>query len=120
LQSGYCAGLRRPLGCGPGEQRSCMFVSPVWQGLGACTCRAEILQGCVGFGGMASNAEIVQGWGRGPVKPSSCRAVQAFGAWWEGEIVQGCEGEGVWPGRDPSLKGLSHRDPAVLKGGSLG
>jgi hypothetical protein len=49
--------------------------------------------------------------------------------WWHGlaEIVQGCAGlGGAWPGGDykclwiPGLKGLSHRDPVVLRGGSLG
>jgi hypothetical protein len=107
-----------------------MFVSPAQQALGACTGRAEILQGCArlgvmaqwkgnvcvcissmaGPGGVAGKAEI-QGWGVCPVKQSSCRAVQAWGRGPGGD--QKC----LWI---PGLKDSSHRDLAVLRGGSLG
>jgi hypothetical protein len=66
LWSEYFAGLCRPWGHGPVELRLCGFVSPAQQALGACTGKAEILQGCAGLGGMAGKAEIVQGWGAHP------------------------------------------------------
>jgi hypothetical protein len=62
---------------------------------------------------VTGKAEIVQGWGAWPS---------------ETEFLQGCAGlgGGEWPGGDrtclwiPSLKGSSHGQPVVLRGGSLG
>jgi hypothetical protein len=86
-------------------------------------------------------------WGPVPAEQRLCRAVQAWRAQPSGtkivhvcissmtglggvvgraEIVQGCAGLGVWPGRDceclwiPGLQGSSKGDPAGLRGGSLG
>jgi hypothetical protein len=69
-----------------------MFVSPVQQALGACTGRAEILQGCAGLGGIAGKAEMCRAGGHNTVKQSSCRAVQALGG-------------GGWPGGDVNVRG---------------
>jgi hypothetical protein len=47
-------------------------------------------------------------------------------AWQSRDGAGLCRPGGVWPGRDgkclwiPGLKGLSHRDHAVLRDGSLG
>jgi hypothetical protein len=90
----------------------CVCGSLASQALGAQSCGVNIVQGCAGLGGMAGKAEIVHGWGAWPS---------------ETEPLQGCAGlGGVWPGGDckclwiPGLKGSSHRDPAVLRGGNLG
>jgi hypothetical protein len=50
------------------EWRTCVCGSPAWQALGAQPCRVNIVQCCAGFGGVASIAEIVHGWGVGPRK----------------------------------------------------
>jgi hypothetical protein len=69
------------------ELRSCGFVSPAGQALGACTHRAEIIQVCAGLEDVASKAEIMQGWGA----QSS-----------ETELLQDCAGLGgvYWQTRD--------------------
>jgi hypothetical protein len=53
----------------------CEFLA--WQALGAQPCKVNIVQGCAGFGGMASKAEIIQSWGAWPR---------------ETELLQGCAG----------------------------
>jgi hypothetical protein len=67
---------------GPVEGRSCVFVSPAWQVLGACTGRAEILQGCAGLGG----------W---PAKQRSCRVEGTAN---QNRAPAGCAGLGGWHG----------------------
>jgi hypothetical protein len=47
-QSGGCAGLCRPGGRGPVEQRLCVCGSPAWQALGLWPGRAGIVQACAG------------------------------------------------------------------------
>jgi hypothetical protein len=70
-------------GCGCVEWRSCLWVSLAWQALGAQVCRVNIVQCCAGFVGVASKAEIVQGWGAWPSVA---------------EFLQGCAGlGGAWP-----------------------
>jgi hypothetical protein len=136
---------------------------PVLAGLGAQACGVNILQGCVGLGGMAQlnwdcaglylqhsrpwghvlakqrscrAVQALEAWlakqrlcragGHIPAKWSSCRAVQVLGAWPGRDCAGLCRPGGAWPGRDhkclwiPGLKGLSHGDSAVLRGGSLG
>jgi hypothetical protein len=94
------------------QNEDCVCGSPAWQAFGAQPCRMNIVQRCARLGGMASKAEIVQGWG---VWPS------------ETELLQGCAGLGrAWPVGDgkylwiPGLKGSSHGDPVGLRGESLG
>jgi hypothetical protein len=84
-------------GHSPAEWRSWVYGSPAWQALGAQACRVKIVQGCVGLEGVAQQR--------------SWRAVQAWGAW------PGGDRKCLWI---PGLKAPSHRDPAVLRGGSLG
>jgi hypothetical protein len=122
---GALAGLCRPRGHGPAEWKLCMFVSLAWLALGH---------------GMAEqrSCRAVQALGEWLVKQRSCRAGGSQPR--EMELLQGCAGlgrmawqrcavlcrGGAWSGRDgkclwiPVLKGWSHGDPAVLRGGSLG
>jgi hypothetical protein len=86
----------------------------------------NIVQGCAGLGGVASKAEIVQGWGAWPNKTEFLQDVQVLGGG-PAEIVQGHAGlRGAWPGGYCKclwilgLKGWSHRNTVVLRGGSSG
>jgi hypothetical protein len=108
LQSEYCAGLCRLWEHDWAEQRSFRAV----QALGA----------------LPAKQRFCRAGDRGPAKRSSCRAVQVLGVWRSRDRAGLCRPEwgGSWPGGDrkclwlPSLKGSSHGDPAVLRGGSLG
>jgi hypothetical protein len=177
LQSEYYAGLCRPWGHGPVEQRSCVFVSPCMAVLGGRglaeqrSCRA--VQSLAAW---PAKQRPFRAGRHGPAKWSSCRAVPALGPWpsrteimsvcisgvaglggvyrqsrglagwcspWGhgrqcrdsaglGSVAQQdgapagvCRPWGVWPGRYKCLwilgpKGSSHKDRAVLRGGSLG
>jgi hypothetical protein len=90
------------------------------------------IPGLTGLGGMAQqNKDPVclyfwccRPWRHGLAEQRSCRAVQALG---HGRQSRDCAGLGEeWPDGYrkclwiPSLKGSSHGEPVVLRGGSLG
>jgi hypothetical protein len=106
LQSEYCAGLCRLWGMASKAE-----IVQFW---GVQPSQRELLQSCAGLGRLAGKAEIVQGWGQWPSQTELLQG--CAGLWW---------GWGTWPGGDgkclwiPGLKGSSHGDPEVLRGGSL-
>jgi hypothetical protein len=118
------------------------------EGPGGMYWQSRDLAGLSGLRGLADKAEIMQGWGAQPSETELLQAGAGLGVMAQrnrdhaycissvadlgactgrAEIVQGSAGlRGSWPGGDhkclwiPSLKGSSHRDPAVVSGGNLG
>jgi hypothetical protein len=109
-----CAGLEGMAQCN-GDHA--MFVSLAQQALGAWASIAEIMQGHTGPGVLTQqNRECMY-----------LHCGRPWGMAQQSRDTAGlCRPGGVWSGRDckslwiPSLKGSSHRDRAVLRGGSLG
>jgi hypothetical protein len=127
--------LDRLAGHGPAEWRSWVCVSLAWQALGAQACGVNIVQGCVGLGGMAqwdgdrvglylqcgrpwghvpAEQRSCRAGGHSPKKQSSCRAVPTLRVWpSQMEIVRVCisgmAGLGAWPGRAEKGRFLKRR-----------
>jgi hypothetical protein len=113
---------------GPAKWSSCRAVPA----LGPWPSRTEIVGVCIsgvaGLGGVYRQSRGLAGrcspWGHG----WQCRDSAGLGsaAQQDGAPAGVCRPRGVWPGRYhkcqwiPGLKGSSHRDCAVLRGGSLG
>jgi hypothetical protein len=103
-----------------------VFGSPAREALEVWLGIAEILEGCDCLGGMASNAEILQGLG---AWPSERKFLQGYEGLEDVARQRSCRVEGlggVWLVGDrkflwiSGFKGSFHGDPAVLRGGSLG
>jgi hypothetical protein len=92
------------------QNGDCVCGSWAWQALGAQPCRVNIVQCCAGFRGVASKAEIVQGWRAQPSKSELLQCCAGLGSLaGKAEIVQG---SGAWPSKMELLQGC-----AGLRGG---